>query len=29
MIDLPRMLLAALLGFPEYIPEAAGRLTPG
>ena len=28
MIDLPRMLLAALLGFPEYIPEAAGRLTP-
>ena len=28
MIDLPRMLLAALLGFPQYIPEAAGRLTP-
>lgn len=28
MIDLPRMLLAALLGFPEYIPEAAGRLSP-
>lgn len=28
MIDLPKMLLAALLGFPQYIPEAAGRLTP-
>ena len=28
MIDLPRMLLAALLGFPQFIPEAAGRLTP-
>ena len=28
MIDLPRMLLAALLGFPQYIPEAVGRLTP-
>ena len=28
MIDLPKMLLAALLGFPQYIPEAVGRLTP-
>lgn len=28
MIDLPRMLLAALLGFPQYLPEAVGRLTP-
>lgn len=27
MIDLPKMLLAALLGFPQYIPEAVGRLT--
>ena len=26
--DLPKMLLAALLGFPQYIPEAVGRLTP-
>lgn len=25
MIDLPKMLLAALLGFPQYIPEAVGR----
>lgn len=28
MIDLPKILLAALLGFPQYIPEAVGRLTP-
>lgn len=28
MIDLPRMLLAALLGFPQYLPEAVGRLSP-